>query len=113
MYEEILYEVDDPVATITLNRPERLNALTNRTLQEVKHAVATAERDPAVVGIVLTGAGRGFCAGLDMGALGQVQAAGAVAAINAATEFDAAEPGDESMKPAFDTGFGYLFTVRK
>ena len=40
MYEEILYEVDEPVATISFNRPDRLNALTNRTMIELKHAFA-------------------------------------------------------------------------
>ncbi len=65
-YEEICYEVDDPVATITLNRPEALNAWTDRMGLEVRHAVSQAEGDPRVVGIVITGAGRGFCAGADM-----------------------------------------------
>ena len=69
MYDEIIYEVDDPVATITLNRPDALNAWTNRMGAEVRHAVATAEADRAVVGIVLTGAGRAFCAGADMNTL--------------------------------------------
>ena len=69
MYDEILYEVDDPVATITLNRPEALNAWTNRMGDEVRHAVGRAERDPAVVGIVITGAGRAFCSGADMNLL--------------------------------------------
>ncbi len=69
MYDEILYEVDDPVATITLNRPEALNAWTNRMGDEVRHAVGQAERDPAVVGIVITGAGRAFCSGADMNLL--------------------------------------------
>ncbi len=68
-YEEILYEVDDPVATITLNRPSALNAWTDRMGAEVRHAVEAAERDPRVIGIVLTGAGRGFCAGADMNRL--------------------------------------------
>ena len=63
MYEQILYEVADPVATITLNRPAKLNAWTMRMGQEVRHAVAQAEADPRVVGIILTGAGRGFCSG--------------------------------------------------
>lgn len=69
MYREILYDVDDPVATITFNRPQALNAWTDRMGLEVRHAVAQAERDPAVVAIVLTGAGRGFCAGADMNLL--------------------------------------------
>src|SRR5262245_56520789 len=65
MYEDITYAVDDPVALITLQRPEKLNAFTTRTLRELRDAIARAEHDPAVVGIVVTGAGRGFCAGLD------------------------------------------------
>ena len=65
-YQQILYEVADPVATITLNRPESLNAWTGRMGHEVADAMAQAEADPAVVGIILTGAGRGFCAGADM-----------------------------------------------
>ena len=65
-YELIKYDVDDPIATITLNRPEQLNAITGSMMAEMKHAMAAAERDERVVGIVLTGAGRGFCAGADM-----------------------------------------------
>ncbi len=80
MYDEILYEVDDPVATITLNRPDQLNAWTNRMGSEVRHAVATAEADPAVVGIVITGAGRGFCAGADMKTLTSITEGGTLAA---------------------------------
>ena len=79
MYDEILYEVTDPVATITLNRPDQLNAWTNRMGTEVRHAVATAEADPAVVGIVLTGAGRGFCAGADMKTLTSITEGGTLA----------------------------------
>lgn len=66
MYDEILYSVDDPVALITLNRPQRLNAWTRRMAAEVRHAVYRAECDRSVVGIVLTGSGRAFCAGADM-----------------------------------------------
>jgi len=66
VYDEIGYSVDDPVATITLSRPDALNAWTNRMGAEVRHAVGRAEADPAVVGIVITGAGRAFCAGADM-----------------------------------------------
>ncbi len=68
-YENILYEVDDPVAVITLNRPDQLNAWTATMDAEVRDAMFRAVNDRRVVGIVLTGAGRGFCAGADMGAL--------------------------------------------
>ena len=76
MYRELLYEVRDPVAIVTLNRPERLNALTGRLLSELKHAIAEAERDQRVVGIVVTGAGRGWCAGADMDVLQGIGDAG-------------------------------------
>jgi enoyl-CoA hydratase/carnithine racemase len=76
MYDEILYEVDDPVATVTLNRPQALNAWTPRMGTEVRHAVHRAARDRAVVGIVITGAGRGFCAGADMNNLAAITEGG-------------------------------------
>ena len=71
-YEEILYGVGDKVATVTLNRPDRLNAWTSVMKQEVRTAMAEAAGDDAVRVIVLTGAGRGFCAGADMSLLSSV-----------------------------------------
>lgn len=65
-YELILYSVDDGVARITLNRPERLNALNVQIGNEILHALGAAEHDEAIRVIVLTGAGRGFCAGDDL-----------------------------------------------
>jgi enoyl-CoA hydratase/carnithine racemase len=73
---EIRYEVDDPVALITLDRPDKLNALTYPMLGAIREAVNEAANDPAVVGIVVTGAGRGFCSGLDASALGETTTAG-------------------------------------
>jgi enoyl-CoA hydratase len=66
-YETILYTVDGPVATITLNRPERLNTIVPPMPDEVEAAVGEATRDQAVKVIVLRGAGRSFCAGYDFG----------------------------------------------
>jgi enoyl-CoA hydratase/carnithine racemase len=66
MSEELLYEVDGPVATLTLNRPERLNAISGPMLARLSERLLEADRDPAVRAIVLTGAGRGFCSGLDL-----------------------------------------------
>jgi enoyl-CoA hydratase/carnithine racemase len=69
MADEIAYRVEDPVATITLDRPDRLNAFTYGMLRELRSCIERASADPAVVGIIVTGAGRGFCAGLDADAL--------------------------------------------
>lgn len=65
-YQHILYGVDDGVATVTLNRPERLNAWTMTMEREVRTAMEAADADDGVRVIVLTGAGRAFCAGADM-----------------------------------------------
>ena len=75
-YQEILYSVADRVATITLNRPDKLNAWTAVMEQEVRRAVYDAEADEHVRVIVLTGAGRGFCAGADMSLLSSIAAKG-------------------------------------
>ncbi len=66
-YEQIRYETDGAIATITLDRPDRLNAWTPRMSRENWGAIETANADPAIGAIIVTGAGRGFCAGADIG----------------------------------------------
>jgi enoyl-CoA hydratase/carnithine racemase len=73
---EIIIETDDPVATITLNRPERMNAMTYGLLRDFRAAIDAAAADPAVVGIVVAGTGRAFSAGLDTDALAAIAEAG-------------------------------------
>ncbi|MES1261329.1 MAG: enoyl-CoA hydratase-related protein [Acidobacteriota bacterium] len=73
---EALLEIADHVATITLNRPDKLNAWTAGMARETCAAMVTADADPAVRVIVLTGAGRGFCAGADMSLLNTIVAGG-------------------------------------
>ena len=65
-YADLLYEVEDNIATITLNRPDRLNAISGPMLESFSKAFQDADKDRAVRVIILTGAGRGFCAGLDL-----------------------------------------------
>ena len=62
-YETILYEVAERICTITLNRPDRLNAWTRQMHLDLKDAMQKAGADEDVRAIILTGAGRGFCAG--------------------------------------------------
>jgi enoyl-CoA hydratase/carnithine racemase len=111
MYQHILYTVDAPVATITMNRPDNLNAFTNRMLAEIRHALAQAESDEKVVGMVLTGAGRGFCAGMDMNALNSMSAGGGRAEDDLSSL--EASPGDPSMGEDFQVTYAYLLSIRK
>ncbi|MBE3552577.1 MAG: enoyl-CoA hydratase/isomerase family protein [Kyrpidia tusciae] len=64
--EDVRYEVNQGVAVITLNRPEVLNALTDQVLASLREALIRAEQDEGVRSVLLTGAGKGFCAGLDL-----------------------------------------------
>ena len=65
-YRDLLYDVSDNIATITLNRPERLNAISGGMLASFSAAFREADLDRGVRAIILTGAGRGFCSGLDL-----------------------------------------------
>lgn len=70
-FRSIRYEVADRVATITLNRPERLNAIDEHMPREIRQAVERAEEDDRVHVVVVTGAGRAFCSGYDLGTFAQ------------------------------------------
>ena len=97
-YEDILYRVEDGLAVITLNRPDRLNAWRGEMARDVRAAMRAASDDDAVRVIVLTGAGRGFCAGADMNSLTAIQAPGGAEARAAAAAsqgpFDPSAPAD-------------------
>jgi enoyl-CoA hydratase/carnithine racemase len=72
-YQDIRYRVENGVATVTLHRPDNLNAWTRQMERDVRAAMTEATQDDAVRIVVLTGAGRGFCAGADMNLLAGVQ----------------------------------------
>jgi len=76
MYTEILYDVDAHIATITLNRPAQLNAFTNTMMRELIDAFDAVDADDDVRAVIVTGAGRGFCAGADLSGGGETFARG-------------------------------------
>ena len=112
MYEELLYEVNEPVATISINRPDRLNALTGRTQVELKHALIQAEKDERVVGIILTGVGRAFSAGADMQSLGQIAASGKIEQDEGLSHL-VAESSSRETDPEFSVTWGFIPSIRK
>jgi enoyl-CoA hydratase/carnithine racemase len=75
-YTQITYEVADRIATITLNRPEQLNAFTNTMMREVIDAFDRVDADDEVRVVIVTGAGRGFCAGADLSGGGETFSGG-------------------------------------
>ncbi len=93
---EVLYDVKDRIATITLNRPDRMNSIDDSMPANIAKAMTKAGNDPGVRAIILTGAGRAFCAGADIGRL-QRRAGGA----RPPTPAD-----DPTVIPAIATGHG-------
>lgn len=125
-YKEIIYAVNDKVGCITLNRPDRLNAWTPRMSVEVRDALHAAAGDDGVRVIILTGAGRGFCAGGEMNELADASAQG----LSALNGTESAEEGvgimtgiktEETLDPAnrfaarldFRKRYSYLQAVPK
>ena len=111
-YAEVRYDVKDRVATVTLNRPDKLNAWTAQMGREVRAAMGEAAADESVRVIVLTGAGRGFCAGADMGLLSGLSG-------NAAPVEDAEavlrreSAGGDAARPDFRGPYAYFPTIPK
>jgi enoyl-CoA hydratase/carnithine racemase len=104
----VRYRVDDRVATITLDRPERLNAWTGRMHTEYRWALQQAQDDDTVRVVVVTGAGRGFCAGADAAALeGHAERGG----YDPGTPEDLARPG-HGVAPELDHDFAFHLGLR-
>jgi enoyl-CoA hydratase/carnithine racemase len=112
------YSVDgDGVAMLTLQRPERLNAWTGRMEYEYRTAMAAAEADPSVRVVVLTGAGRGFCAGADVKALDAVRSTGrystGLGEPMPAVPVGRGDGVGGAVRPDFEHGFSFPFGLSK
>jgi enoyl-CoA hydratase/carnithine racemase len=104
-----LYEVEDKIATITLNRPHRGNAWTGRMHTEYRYLLDQADQDPAVRLIILTGSGERFCVGGDSQALDGHSKKGSY---DAGTPADIVTPGSDEFAP-FAEDFAYQFALSK
>lgn len=111
--QETLYTVADRVATITLNRPDKLNAWTATMEQEVRAAMYEAEGDPNVRVIVLTGAGRGFCAGADMSLLGSIAQQGLGERGREHVLRNTGNGQRENVRPDFQKKYSYFPSLEK
>jgi enoyl-CoA hydratase/carnithine racemase len=105
--------VADGVATVTLNRPDKLNAWTAQMEKEVQAAMARAEADDQVRVIVLTGAGRGFCAGADLQDLDKVAGASSPADLERLFKDRLAGPQRAEARPDFQKAYSYFAAIGK
>jgi enoyl-CoA hydratase/carnithine racemase len=112
-YEDILYAVEDGVAIITLNRPDKLNAWRGQMDAEVRDAMAKARDDDGVRVIVLTGAGKGFCAGADMGMLQTIQGEASATGERSSRTSSARGAFDPNATADFQKEYSWLPSVPK
>lgn len=111
-YQHVTYEASEGIATCTLSRPEHLNAYTPRMGAELRDAMYAAAADDSVRAIVLTGAGRGFCAGADMKLLGAFSGAGKMTEAGELPPVVHTEP-PGPHRPDFQTEYSYLLSIPK
>src|SRR5450631_2804815 len=105
-YQHILYEVSEKIATVTLHRPDRMNAWTPIMERDVRHAMEAATADDNVRVIVLTGSGRAFCAGADMDALKGLDPSDI-------KRSESVPPFDMNRRPDWQTRYAYYPSIPK
>ena len=113
VYEDVTYKANGGVGVISLNRPQALNAFTAAMGRGLKASMADAVADAAVRVIVLTGTGRGFCAGADMNLLQKISPGGGAATAEPEVKHDFSSDIGPDVGPHYGGRFGYLLQARK
>jgi len=108
-FNDIIYDKSEKIATITMNRPERFNAWTPRMGNEMRQACYDAERDDSIRAIIITGAGKAYCAGADMENLNQI----AEGRVSAGASIEPAPMPTDDVRPDFRGPFAYLLSLKK
>jgi enoyl-CoA hydratase/carnithine racemase len=109
-FSDIIYDKADRIATVTMNRPDRMNAWTAKMGAEMRQAMLDADRDDNIGAIILTGAGRAYCAGADMGGLSEISQGRATAgAAVAATQDDL----PQDARPDYRTPYSWMMALKK
>jgi enoyl-CoA hydratase/carnithine racemase len=106
--KDILYEKSERVATVTYNRPEKMNAWTTRMFDELRSALDDADADANVGAIIITGAGRAYCAGADMSGLSR-----AAQGTERIGGLGRPAPGTETLNPNYRGRFSWMLAVKK
>ena len=105
---DIKYEKSNRIAIVTYNRPEKLNAWTTRMFDDLREAMRAAEEDPDVGAIVVTGAGRAYCAGADMGGLNRL-----AEGTESIGGLGRPAPGTEELNPNYQGRFSWMLSLKK
>jgi enoyl-CoA hydratase/carnithine racemase len=107
-FTDIIYEKSERVATVTYNRPEKMNAWTSRMFEELHAAMHDADDDENIGAIIVTGAGRAFCAGADMSGLSRVaQGSERIGGLGRPA------PGTDNLNPNYRGRFSWMLAVKK
>jgi len=113
MPTDLIYDVADGIATLTLNRPDKLNAWTAQMAAEVREAMEAAQADDNVRVIILTGAGRGFCAGADMSLLNELASNGASGVAARVLGHERQSKFGEDERPDYLGTYSYFPSIKK
>jgi enoyl-CoA hydratase/carnithine racemase len=112
-FAEIIYDKSDRIATVTFNRPEKMNAWTPTMGAETRTALLDADRDPTIGAIIVTGAGRAYCAGADMGGLSEISSGRASATGGGSGPSPEQEEWLRAQRPDYRNQYAYVLGLSK